>query len=134
MSISLEELKNLFNNLSTYGKNTGGGITRLSYSKEFQSAQAMLAAFMKNIGMMVSVDSMGNLIGIYPGQDNSLPAVWCGSHLDSVPNGGAFDGALGIVTALECVRSWHEENWHPRRPVKVIAFVEEEGTLFGHGC
>ena len=84
--------------------------------------------------MKVAIDAVGNLIGSYPGRDNSLPPVCCGSHLDSVPNGGMFDGALGIVTALECIRSWHEENWRPLRPVKVIAFVEEEGTLFGSGC
>lgn len=134
MSISLKKLEKLFAELADYGKNPEGGITRLSYSAEFQEAQAMLAAFMKNIGMTVTVDAIGNLIGTYPGRDNSLPALCCGSHLDSVPNGGAFDGALGIVSALECLRSWHQENWQPLRPVKIIAFAEEEGSLFGSVC
>lgn len=134
MSISLEKLRLLFEKLAEFGKNNEGGLTRLSYSPEFQAAQKMLTARMENIGMKVAIDAVGNLIGTYPGRDNSLAPVCCGSHLDTVPNGGAFDGALGIVTALECVRSWHEENWQPLRSVKVIAFVEEEGTLFGSGC
>lgn len=134
MSISLENLEKLFAELEGYGKNPEGGITRLSYSAEFREAQAMLSDFMKNIGLTVNVDAIGNLIGTYPGRNNSLPAVCCGSHLDSVPNGGAFDGALGIVAALECLRSWHQENWYPLRPVKVIAFAEEEGSLFGSVC
>ena len=134
MSISLKKLETLFTKLAKYGKNNEGGLTRLSYSPEFQSAQAMLAEFMTSIGMTVTLDAIGNLIGTYPGRDNSLAPVCCGSHLDSVPNGGTFDGALGIVTALECVRSWHAENWQPLRPVKVIAFVEEEGSRFGSVC
>lgn len=134
MSISLTKLELLFTKLAAFGKNNEGGLTRISYSSEFLAAQTMLSEFMTNIGMTVEIDAVGNLIGSYPGRDNSLPPVCCGSHLDSVPNGGMFDGALGIVTALECIRSWHEENWRPLRPVKVIAFVEEEGTLFGSGC
>lgn len=134
MSISLEKLETLFAKLADYGKNSEGGLTRLSYSPGFQAAQTMLKEFMVNIGMTVEIDAIGNLIGTYPGRDNSLAPVCCGSHLDSVPNGGTFDGALGIVTALECVRSWHEENWQPLRPVKVIAFVEEEGSRFGSVC
>ena len=134
MSISLEKLELLFTKLAAFGKNSEGGLTRLSYSAEFLAAQTMLAEFMKSIGMSVSIDSVGNLIGTYPGRDNSLAPVCCGSHLDSVPNGGTFDGALGIVTALACIRSWHEENWQPLRPVKVIAFVEEEGSRFGSVC
>ncbi|MHC1717807.1 MAG: Zn-dependent hydrolase [Acidaminococcaceae bacterium] len=134
MSISLEKLETLFAKLAAFGKNNEGGLTRLSYSPEFQAAQTMLAEFMKNIGMTVAIDAVGNMIGTYPGRDNSLAPVCCGSHLDSVPNGGTFDGALGIVTALECLRSWHEENWQPLRPVKVIAFVEEEGSRFGSVC
>ena len=134
MSISLKKLETLFTKLAKYGKNNEGGLTRLSYSPEFQSAQAMLAEFMTSIGMTVTIDAIGNLIGTYPGRDNSLAPVCCGSHLDSVPNGGSFDGALGIVTALECVRSWHADNWQPLRPVKVIAFVEEEGSRFGSVC
>ena len=134
MSISLEKLETLFAKLAAFGKNNDGGLTRLSYSPEFQAAQTMLAEFMKNIGMTVAIDAVGNLIGTYPGRDNSLKPICSGSHLDSVPNGGMFDGALGIVTALECLRGWHEEGWQPLRPVKVIAFVEEEGSRFGSVC
>lgn len=134
MNINLQKLQDLFAVLEKYGKTSIGGITRLSYSAEFHEAQLLLKAFMENIGMSVIIDPLGNLIGTYPGRDASLPPVCCGSHLDSVINGGAFDGALGIVSALECVRSWHQENWHPHRSLTVIAFIEEEGSLFGNVC
>lgn len=79
MSISLKKLETLFTKLAKYGKNNEGGLTRLSYSPEFQSAQAMLAEFMTSIGMTVTLDAIGNLIGNYPGRDNSLAPVCCGS-------------------------------------------------------
>jgi hydantoinase/carbamoylase family amidase len=134
MNINLQKIQNLFAVLEKCGKTSTGGITRLSYSAEFQEAQVRLKAFMENIGMSVITDPLGNLIGTYPGRDASLPSVCCGSHLDSVINGGAFDGVLGIVSALECVRSWHQENWRPHRSLTVIAFIEEEGSSFGNVC
>lgn len=133
MNINGQQLKTLAEKLAQYGRNEHGGLTRLSYSPEYKSALEFLQTYMHNIGMTTQLDEVGNLIGTYPGQTTS-GAVSCGSHLDTVPNGGAFDGALGIVTALECMRTWHENNWTPLRSVKIIAFVEEEGSSFGSVC
>lgn len=84
--------------------------------------------------MLAEVDPIGNLIGTYVGREPELTAVMSGSHLDTVPAGGNFDGALGIVAALECVRSWQEEGYLPKRTVQVIATIEEECTAFGMAC
>lgn len=134
MGIHLAQMQKLFEELKAIGKNEEGGITRLSYSLEFGQAQALISSYMKTAGMKVEIDPIGNLIGTYEGDAPSLPAVVSGSHLDTVRNGGAFDGALGIIVAVECIRSWHEQHWRPLRTVKVIAFIEEEGTRFGLVC
>lgn len=89
---------------------------------------------MQSIGLKTSTDSVGNLFGTYQGKDSSLPKILTGSHLDTVPDGGRIDGALGIASSLEVMRSWHEENYVPERDVQVIATIEEEGSTFGLGC
>ncbi|CQR72245.1 Allantoate amidohydrolase [Sporomusa ovata DSM 2662] len=134
MSIDLAQIRQSFEKLKVIGQNEAGGITRISFSPEFRQAQVLISSFMETAGMEVEIDSIGNLIGTYAGRDQSLLAVVSGSHLDTVLNGGAFDGALGIIAAVECVRSWHEQNWRPLRTVQVIAFIEEEGTRFGTVC
>lgn len=133
MSIRLEKLQDLYKSISRCGMNSEGGTTRLSWSPEFLEAQQLLADCMHQYGLTVVRDNFGNLIGTLPGKKNGAP-VYSGSHLDSVPNGGSLDGFLGILGAMECVRSWHEEGWQPDRPVKIIAFAEEEGTRFGRSC
>lgn len=84
--------------------------------------------------MTTEVDAAGNLIGTLQGTQPQLPSVMSGSHLDTVPHGGNFDGVLGIVTALEVARSWHEDGYVPERSLQVIATAEEEGTSFGMAC
>jgi allantoate deiminase/N-carbamoyl-L-amino-acid hydrolase len=116
------------------GKDEAGGVTRLSYSIPYRNGQALIRQYMEQAGMAVKLDSTGNLIGEYCGINPELPAVLTGSHLDTVPQGGAFDGALGIIAAIECVDSWNQSKWQPQRTVKVIATIEEEGTLFGLAC
>lgn len=79
--------------------------------------------------MLAEVDPIGNLIGTYVGREPELTAVMSGSHLDTVPAGGNFDGALGIIAALECVRSWQEEGYRPKRTVQVIATSKKSAQL-----
>jgi len=134
MGINLTRIQKFIDDLSDIGRSTGGGITRLSFSDEFMQAQVLVSSYMEEAGMEVTIDAGGNLIGSFTGRDADLPAVMTGSHLDTVPNGGAFDGALGIATAVECIRTWYEDGWRPHRTVKVIATIEEEGTRFGLSC
>lgn len=134
MAINSARIQKTLADLAQFGAVAGGGTTRLSYSSEFLAAQKYLQQAMLAAGMMVERDAIGNLIGTYAGIDSSLPAVMSGSHLDTVPHGGNFDGVLGIVAALEVARSWHESGYKPQRSLKVIATIEEESTAFGQAC
>lgn len=134
MAIQYERIKKTIAALAAYGTLPQGGTTRLSYTAEYLAAQAFLQREMLESGMLAEVDPIGNLIGTYVGREPELTAVMSGSHLDTVPAGGNFDGALGIVAALECVRSWQEEGYRPKRTVRVIATIEEECTAFGMAC
>jgi allantoate deiminase len=107
------------------------GANRPGLSAAEQRAHDLTAGWMAEAGLAVSVDGAGNLVGRAAGTDPGLPEVWTGSHLDTVPNGGRFDGALGVIAGLEAVaaaaRSPH------RRTIAVIAFRDEEGWRFGQG-
>lgn len=133
MSINEEATKKLFEKLATYGALPEGGITRLTWSPSFKEAQNYLKAYMEDIGMSTEIDQFGNLIGTVAGTEDLAP-IYTGSHLDSVPVGGTFDGALGIVAGISCAYTWFKEKYKPRRPLKVVAFAEEEGIAFGCGC
>lgn len=134
MAVNSKRLEKTLKELACFGALPDGGTTRLSYSREFLAAQEYLRQQMLAVGMEVKTDAVGNLIGTYKGKNEQLPAVMSGSHLDTVPSGGNYDGVLGIVSALEVARSWQEEGFVPQRSLKVIATVEEEGTAFGMAC
>lgn len=119
--------------LAQYGATTGGGVTRLSYTEEYRAAQDYLRREMEAAGLTVRIDPMGNLIGRREGADSALAAIAVGSHLDSVRNGGRFDGAMGVVCGLELARMLREDGLTLRHPFEAVAIVEEEGNSFGSG-
>lgn len=131
---SLEQLwEDSFQPLSVFGYKEGQGTTRLSWSKEFMEAQAFLQSYAQQTGLQCERDGWGNLLMTVPGRED-LPPVYTGSHLDSVPHGGKYDGALGITVPLAIAKAWQQEGYCPRRPLTIIAFAEEEGTRFGRPC
>ncbi len=87
---------------------------------------------MREAGLSVGVDEFGILIGSQQGETN-LPALLVGSHLDTVPHGGMFDGALGVVAGIECAQTLQEAGLHLRHPLAIVAFADEEGAGFGLG-
>ncbi len=105
-----------------------GGITRLFLSEATHRVHAMLRGEMQDLGMDVRVDAAGNLRGVYPGEPDAAPILLTGSHVDTVPDAGAFDGVLGVAVPLACLRALEGR----RLPfaVEVIAFSEEEGIRF----
>lgn len=112
----LERLEHL------YAIGGGSGANRVGYTAEEDEAHRLAAAWMSEAGLEVEIDDHGNLIGRRRGDDPSLPEIWTGSHLDSVPQGGKYDGALGVVAALEAV-----ELLGRRAPtLAVVAFRDEE--------
>ena len=109
----------------------GEGASRPGLSRAEQQAHDLAAGWMAEAGLEVSVDAAGNLIGRARGSAPEFPEVWTGSHLDTVPDGGRFDGALGVVAGLEAVVAASSE---PRaRTTAVVAFRDEEGWRFGQG-
>lgn len=132
--IDLGVVKENVAQLDKLGKTNQGGTSRLSYSEAWRQAQLFVKKLMEAAGMTVERDAIGNLIGTYVGCEPTLPYLMVGSHLDTVPEGGSLDGALGVVAAIECIRTWHISGYRPLRTVKIIGTIEEEGTLFGMGC
>jgi allantoate deiminase len=108
-----------------------GGITRPGLSALEDDAHALLAGWCEEAGLAVSRDSVGNLYARPPGSA-AAAEIWSGSHLDSVPSGGRFDGPLGVVAALEAVTEVAAAR--PDAPLAVVVFRDEEGWRFRNGC
>lgn len=119
--------------LAAFTATPGQGTTRMSYSPQGQQAREYIKAQMQAAGLTVWEDAIGNIYGKLAGEDATLPSVLIGSHFDSVPNGGAFDGPAGVVMGLEIATLFHEHKLTPRYPLEVVALVEEEGASFGRG-
>jgi allantoate deiminase len=119
--------------LSSIGTQEVGGITRLSFSPEERAAKDLVTGFMKEAGLSVREDEVGNLIGRKEGTNPNAPVVLIGSHMDSVPSGGNFDGPLGVLSGVEALQTMNEQGVETEHPIEVIAFTDEEGTRFGYG-
>jgi allantoate deiminase len=114
-----------------YAVGGGPGANRVGYSAEEDDAHALATGWMREVGLDVEVDADGNLFGRRIGADPGLAEVWCGSHLDTVPQGGRFDGALGVVAGLEAVERLGQRD----RTLVVVAFREEErGCVGSRAC
>jgi len=129
-----ERLREDMETLSAFGGNADGGVDRPSFSEADAGARAWLVDVCRAWGLGVREDGIGNLfIRTAPDDDGAaqrLP-VWTGSHLDSVPNGGRFDGAAGVMAAVEAVRCLREQRVPLSRPVEVVVWSDEEGCYQG---
>lgn len=130
---NLERIKEDIVALAQFSATAGNGVTRLSYTKEHAQARDYIVDKMKQAGLDVRQDPVGNLIGRRKGSNDELPAIAVGSHFDSVRNGGRFDGVAGIVAGLEVARLLKTNNLQLQHPYEVIAIVEEEGSRFNSG-
>jgi acetylornithine deacetylase/succinyl-diaminopimelate desuccinylase-like protein len=109
----------------------GEPANRPGLSPAEQRAHDLAAGWLAEAGLKVAVDAAGNLVGRALGNSPELPEVWTGSHLDTVPDGGRFDGALGVVAGLEAVIAAHARPH--ARTIGIVAFRDEEGWRFGQG-
>ncbi|MGE3874655.1 MAG: Zn-dependent hydrolase [Parvibaculaceae bacterium] len=114
--------------LARFGAEAAGGISRTAFSPAFIDAQAWLLQRMAEAGLAVRIDAAGNVIGRHGPQG---PAVVCASHIDTVPNGGALDGALGVLAGIEAFRALKGRGHEFGRAIEIIAFADEEGEYFG---
>jgi N-carbamoyl-L-amino-acid hydrolase len=117
--------------LAEFGKNVQGGVSRVAFSDADIQGRDFLRSLMKDAGLKIRTDEAGNIIGRREGCNPELPPILFGSHSDSVPDGGIYDGALGVLGAIECVQTLEEKNIITRHPLEVIVFTDEEGGLIG---
>jgi beta-ureidopropionase / N-carbamoyl-L-amino-acid hydrolase len=117
--------------LSQIGKLPNGGVKRIAYSQADLEARNLVIHWMKEIQMKVRIDAAGNIIGKYPGRVPDVPALATGSHIDTVPCGGHYDGAYGVLAGLEVVRVLQENQIKLERSLEVIVFTDEEGSMIG---
>lgn len=117
--------------INSFNQTTGEGVTRFSYSKEDRRARDYLLKEMEKLGLVVSIDGVGNIRGKRRGRMSNASTVMTGSHIDTVPNGGEFDGLLGVILGLEVMRTLNEEEVGTDHPIELIIFAEEEGVNFG---
>jgi N-carbamoyl-L-amino-acid hydrolase len=117
--------------LAAIGATDAGGVNRPAYSDADLKARDVVRDWMREIGMSVRVDTAGNTFGRLDGSDPTLPPIMIGSHTDSVPDGGRYDGALGVVAALEVARTLRADTESLRRPLEVVNFQNEEGGIVG---
>ncbi|HLR54499.1 MAG TPA: Zn-dependent hydrolase [Pseudogracilibacillus sp.] len=133
MKVNTPRIKTHIDELSAFTATPGKGVTRLTYSQEDKQAREYIKAKMSDYGLQVSEDGIGNIFGKLQAENNDAPSVIVGSHFDSVPHGGAYDGTAGVVVGLEVAALFQEEQIKPTVPLEIIAMVEEEGTRFGGG-
>ena len=113
------------------GADPRGGVSRFAWTPELAAANAWLAERLAELGLEVELDPAGNVLGRW--QAGEGKAVLVGSHLDTVPNGGRYDGALGVLAALDVVRRLKGDGVQPKRPIWVASFNDEEGARFQTG-
>ncbi|PEJ60535.1 MULTISPECIES: Zn-dependent hydrolase [unclassified Bacillus (in: firmicutes)] len=131
--INQDRLWNRLMELGAIGKRESGGITRLSFSEEERKAKDLVTTYMIEAGLNVYEDTVGNLVGRKEGNNPNAPVVLVGSHVDSVYNGGNFDGPLGVLSGIEILQTMNEQGITTEHPIEVIAFTDEEGARFSFG-
>jgi len=107
-----------------------GGLTRVYLSPEQRAVNALVLSWMRDAGMQARLDEIGNCVGRYEGERADLPCLMLGSHLDTVRDAGKYDGMLGVVAAIECVRALNERGRRLPFAIVVAGFADEEGVRF----
>ncbi len=117
--------------LSEFGRNPDGGVSRVAFSQADLEGRNYVSGLMREAGLKVRVDPAGNIIGHRQGAEPDLPVIMFGSHIDSVPHGGNYDGDVGVIASIECAQVLLEHGIVTRHPLEVIVFSDEEGGLVG---
>lgn len=117
--------------LAEFGKNPYGGVSRVAYSDFDKQGREYVMGLMRDAGLDVSIDVAGNIIGKRAGSDPALKPLLFGSHIDSVPDGGNYDGDVGVLSAIEVARTLREQRVTTRHPLHVIIWQNEEGGTIG---
>ena len=133
LRINAERLWHTLMETARFGGTAKGGIRRLALSDEDKAVRDWFAAEASAIGCTVTVDDMGNQYALYPGKHPERAPIAMGSHLDTQPTGGKFDGILGVLAGLEVLRTLHEAKYETDTPLMVVNWTNEEGSRFQPG-
>jgi len=137
LRINADRLRQSLEGLSTYGRPAGGtfadGVSRTGFSDAIVAGRKYAMQLMRGAGMEARIDAAGNIFGLRAGSDHNLKPILFGSHIDSVPSGGNFDGDLGSLSAIEIIRTLNERNFTTRHPLQMAIWTDEEGTFAGSG-
>lgn len=128
--VSEERIRTHFDTIGAHGRRENGGCERLAFSREERAARAALSDAAARLGFHVSRDAIGSIFALRPGTDPDAEAVYTGSHLDTVPGGGCFDGAAGVLCGLAALELLEAERISTRRPIVLVSWANEEGARF----
>ncbi len=128
-AINAARINHTLDELGKFGE-TPEGMDRLAFSPADVASREYTIGLMRDAGLETRIDAAGNIIGRRAGSDDSLPAIALGSHTDTVPLGGKYDGALGVMGAIEVVKTLAGNGHVTRHPIEAIVFTNEEGTRF----
>ena len=117
--------------LSEFGANADGGVDRIAFSDADLAGRSYIRELMRAAGLSVRMDTAGNIIGRREGSEPDLPVIMFGSHIDSVPGGGNYDGDVGVIGAIEVIQVLQDNSIRTRHPLEVVSFTDEEGGLTG---
>ena len=132
--ISGERLWDTLMEIAKIGGTPKGGVKRISLTETDKAGRAKFRSWCEALGLSLRVDSMGNMFARREGRDPSRLPVLFGSHLDSQPTGGKFDGALGVIAGLEVMRTLNDLNITTEAPLELVNWTDEEGTRFGRAA
>lgn len=133
IKVDENRLWNSLMDMAKVGATANGGSCRLTLTEDDVAGRALFMAWCREEGCEVYTDEVGNIFARRAGTDPSLPAVLCGSHLDTQPLGGRFDGVFGVLAGLEAMRTFNALNISTRHPIEVVAWTNEEGSRFTPG-
>ncbi len=131
IQINASRLNRHLRSLADIGRTPSGGVSRVAFTDADIDGREFVKGLMQNAGLAVSVDEVGNLFGRREGKALMNTPILLGSHIDTVPNGGAFDGALGVLAAIEAAQTLNDLSLATEHPVEVVAWSDEEGGLSG---
>ena len=131
LRVNGERIMKHLNGLAEFGKNPQGGASRVAYSDADKQGRGYVLGLMRDAKLDVSIDAAGNLIGRRAGTASGLPPLLIGSHIDTVPEGGNYDGVVGSLGAIEVAQTLAENKLTTRHPLEVVIFQNEEGGLIG---
>ncbi len=126
-----KRLNSTLQQLASFGKDSSGGTSRVAYTDADLQGRDFAMGLMRAAGLEVTIDFAGNIIGTRAGTDPSKKPIAFGSHIDTVPNGGDYDGCVGSMSAIEVVKTMADLGIQTRHPLEVIIFANEEGGVVG---